>query len=185
MTSQSLSIAFQKIPAIQPIQFKIYTHAALQLFQGSWQPGKLGLLQCTHYLKEIHKAAKSGNADAASYLQYVEDRIKQLHETLNAIEENFQFKLDGLRSFLFEMQVKPLHMAPVHFANDLSFCFTRLIEQVDYLVRQYAILKRFKCIDSETPTPKQWMSDVQRLFTEIKVWHDTYLKKPVLQQSNG
>lgn len=171
MTLQLKSFASQKIPVTQPIQFKIYTNIALKLFQGSWHPGKLGLLQCTHSLKEIQRAAQSGNIEAISYIQKIDVHIKELHKKLNKIEANFQFKLDGLRSFLFELNVKPLHTVPIHFANDLSFCLTRLIEQVDYLVRQYAILKRFKCIDLETPMPPQWMSDMQKIFTKIKSWH--------------
>lgn len=176
MTSQTLSIASQKMPIIRPIQFKIYTHVALQLFQGSWQPGKLGLLQCVHYLKEINRAAKSSQAEAVLYLQEIEEHIKKLHEKLNAIEQNFQFKFDGLRSFLFEMQATPIHVAPCHFSNTLCFCITRLIEQIDYLVRQYAILKRFQCLEQDTSTPRQWMSEMQHLFMDIKTWHEIHLK---------
>lgn len=176
MTSQTLSMTSEKLPIIRPIQFRIYTHAALQLFQGSWRPGKLGLLQCAHYLKEVHRAAQSGHAEAVLYLHEIEKRMKQLYEKFNAIEENFQFKLDGLRSFLFDMHATPIHIAPCHFSNTLCFCITRLIEQIDYLVRQYAILKRFQCLEQDTSTPRQWMSEMQHLFMDIKTWYETHLK---------
>jgi len=176
MTSQTITIASQKMPVIRPIQFKIYTNIALQLFQGSWKPGKLGLLQCAHYLKEINRAAKSGHAEAVLYLKQIEEQMKQLHEKLNVIEQNFQFKLDGLRSFLFDMNATPIQSVPCHFSNTLCFCITRLIEQIDYLVRQYAILKRFKCLESDTPTPRDWMSEMQHLFMDIKTWHEIHLK---------
>lgn len=184
MTSQIISIASQKMPVIRPIQFKIYTNIALQLFQGSWKPGKLGLLQCAHYLKEISRAAKSGHMEAILYLQQIEEHMRQLHEKLNVIEQNFQFKLDGLRSFLFEMQATPIQVAPCHFSNTLCFCITRLIEQIDYLVRQYAILKRFKCLEPDTSTPRHWMSEMQRFFMDVQTWHDTHLKAILLNETS-
>ena len=149
---------------MQP-ELLLYTRLAQSLFKGSWQHGKMGLLQFAHLMAVLSKAAKEQDTQASECNLKTEQALEETRETFKSIEQTLTDQLMSLRGI--HVNTAPSD-APrcfnLTFSTPFGFKGAYLISDADYIFRQMMMIKRMGLLLPENITVNKIVLYLREIF---------------------
>jgi integrating conjugative element protein (TIGR03761 family) len=174
-----------KAHLITDSEIALHTKTAVNLFNGEWQPGRMGLRQFAKLVSYARKAASEGDPYAEWYLYKTHEALFNRREQLTVMEDELQVKLNSLRGLKVGMFNNPAPFRyPLNFSMPHSFMAAILIESVDYLTRMVYTLYRVGVAVENQWTADRLMHHTQKLFALLAQWKYTGVTRKDITEQN-
>jgi integrating conjugative element protein (TIGR03761 family) len=193
MSSEQSTQGFQKKPRNATMRrpdivadITLYTNVAHQLFNATWRPGNIGLIQFSSAVARIYNACKADDPYAEWYL------LKTYSELFDAIEQIKKMEKQLAPYFINQRGIKlnylektKLWNEQLYLATQFSHMGAELLTGVDHLLRQIITLHRAGISQGENEitirTPIQVMQDA---FAVPLGWKKTLVTRADIRADN-
>jgi integrating conjugative element protein (TIGR03761 family) len=164
----------------------LYTDIGRKLFNASWRPGNIGLIQFSTSVANIYKACRYDDPYAEWYL------LKTYNALFEAIEQIKKMENQLMPYFLNQRGIKLRHVEEtkfwskeLHLATQFSHMGAELLTSVDHLLRNIITLQRAGIAQGENEiTVRMPIKILQDAFAEPLGWKKTFVTRKDVREDN-
>ncbi|MEO8963797.1 MAG: PFL_4669 family integrating conjugative element protein [Gammaproteobacteria bacterium] len=164
----------------------LHTRIAQSLFNGSWQEGRIGLLQFAKSMAVLWKEVRNDDPYAEWYLMKTYQALFDTRAWLNTLEKQVTPHFTNAHGIEINTCLSTCPMRyPLRFATPFGFMGAALIADADHMVRQMLTLERIGVsLNSDDISIKKIVQSVQDIFYIARQWQYTGITRQDILENN-
>jgi integrating conjugative element protein (TIGR03761 family) len=163
----------------------LHTELAKVVFNGTWNQGRIGLIQFASVMRLMWRAAREDDPYAEWFLLKIYDAIEKAKKQIKHYESLLQQQMSQMRGFKIDLfkNPEPIQQS-LRFATPFAFMGAMLLEHFDYVNRQLYTLQRVGLLAKNNLVPAHLLKEVQKVFVLSMGWKYTGVTRQDMLENN-